>query len=1038
MTIAAIQNISSYTLLQSPIRLEQLVTTAKERGYQAVALTDVNVTYGLVDFYKKAKSAGIKPLLGMQLRLNGLIDSSQKFDLIVLAKNEDGYENLLRLSSAINLKSDNGQRDNVLTLDDFKKYLGNLAVITPANSQSELHFLCEQNSSLGANFLRRLNAELPDSSTLYLGVYASSAQKAYIDYVHMLSEQFKVALIAVEDVKYLNPSDQFLRKTLLAIQGNTQLTQATLLAHQKGSHDLRPVSELQERYHRFGLDKALSYTGFLAKSCTAEIVFQAPQLPKFKPNPLENSKVYLNDLAQKGLQQRFSGKQISKNYQDRLNYELKVINKMGFDDYFLIVWDVINYIHRAHIQSGPGRGSAAGSLVAYALGITQVDPIVYGLLFERFLNPARAQMPDIDLDIPDDRRDDVISYMFNKYGMDHAAQILTFGTLAAKQALRDCSRVFGLSVSQANQWTATIPFSKTKITLAQSYETSAQLRTLVASAPLNQLLFKTACGIEGLPRHTSIHAAGLVISDKSIAKRVGLQAGPLNIPVTQQTKTNVESLGLLKIDFLGLRNLTILADILKIIRQKQPAFDPSRIPLDDQETLKLFQRGETDAVFQFESNGIRRVLRSLKPDSFEDVVAVNALYRPGPMQNIDHFIARKHGREKVVFPDPSLTTILKPTYGIMVYQEQVMQTARAFAGFSLGEADLLRRAMSKKNQAMIDHERQRFMEGAAQNGRSREVAERVYDYIEQFANYGFNRSHAVAYSEIAFWLAYFKVHTPGPFYTALLNANHADRIKCADYLNQAEQANITIQVPDINQSHKSYQYLNGKILVGLNAIKGIRRDFIAQIEENAPYQSLTDFLRRLDLKFLSLDAVQNLIKAGCFDKLATNRLSLLKSTPQLIESVKMASGNLALFHALEPKPIETDMPTNNEKAEMETQVLGFAVTTTPLLAVQKYAVRYQAKRLDRFTINETGVGVGKLIKLKQIRTKKGQTMAFASFADAFSQQEFTIFPNVYTKIATLLKAGNIYLLQLRTQSDRFDNKKVQYLLTNLRQVNFKD
>lgn len=1035
MQLAALQNLSSFTLLDSPTKIIDLLKAAKEKGYQAVGLTDVNVTYGLVNFYELAQKVGIKPLLGMQIRLNGLIDSTRKYDLLVFAKNNSGYHNLLRLSSAINLLTDNGQNDKILTLSELTKYLDDLLVIVPANTRSELVNLFETNQQLGSEYIRDLKKL---TSELYLGVYASNNSENYVNYVRTLAKQFELPLVAMEDCEYLHPRDQFLQKTLRAIRDGQKIQDTIPLAKQDGSHFLTDAEEMLERYHRFDLDDAVNNTWKIAEECNAEVIFQKPVLPKYHQDKFATSEEYLHHLAQTGLQARFGKEKIPVEYQKRLNYELRVINQMGFDNYFLIVWDVINYCHRIKITTGPGRGSACGSLVSYSLRITEVDPLKYHLLFERFLNPARHEMPDIDLDIPDIHRDTVIKYMYKKYGMDHAAQILTFGTLAAKQALRDVGRVFGLTMVEISKWARAIPYSKDKMTLKRAYEESRELRLLVDATPENKLLFKTAMGLEGLPRHYSIHAAGLVISDDSIAAISGLQAGPLGIPVTQQTKKYVESLGLLKIDFLGLRNLTVLGNILDLVHQQGVNIDPNKIPLNDQATLKLFQEGKTDAVFQFESGGIRQVLRKLHPDDFEDLVAVNALYRPGPMQNIDTFIARKNGQEPVKYPDPSLKQILQPTYGILVYQEQVMQTAQILAGFSLGEADILRRAMSKKKQDIIEQEKSKFITGTVKKGHSKEVGERVYHYIEQFANYGFNRSHAVAYTKIAFWLAYLKVHYPAAFYTAMLNSSTA--AKAQSYIMQAQEADIHILAPDINRSHLDYSLEKNNILVGLKAIKGLRVDFAKEIAENEKqYQSLSDFLRRIDAKFLQVDAIEALIMAGAFDQIEDNRNELLVNCKQIIANVQLTGQNISLSEILGDAPLKpAEKPTNAEKAEMEEKVLGFATTTTPLIAVQKYAQKFNARALNQFQINESGIGVGKLMKYKQIRTKNGKTMAFATFADSSSEQEVIIFPGVYKKFSAALKIGDIYLLGLRTQGDRFDQTKMQYLLTNLRKVNFKE
>lgn len=1040
MEVAALQNISSFTLLESPTRITDLLEIAKKRKYEAIALTDVNVTYGLVNFYEQAKKiGGIKPLLGMQLRINGLVTQASKYDLILLAKNNAGYKNILRLSSKVNLQTDNGQNDKMVLLQELQNDLNDLIVIVPANVHSELVKLHQENESMGSNYLRELQGLLAANSSLYLGVYASKTQVEYIDYVKTLAKQFDLPLVALEDSQYLEPRQQFLQKTLMTIKSGQLLQDYLPLSKQNGSHYLTSKAEMIERYHEYDLDQALENTWKIAEQCSAEVVFQSPVLPKYRQDKYPTSKEFLSSLAKKGLERIFGSKMIPRNYVQRLAYELKVINQMGFDDYFLIVWDVINFCHREKITTSPGRGSACGSLVSYCLGITGVDPIAYNLLFERFLNPARHEMPDIDLDIPDDKRDQVISYMFHKYGSEHAAQILTFGTLAAKQALRDVGRVFGLSMAELSKWSNAIPFSKTQIKLQDAYEQSRELRLLVDSSQQNQLLFQTARALEGLPRHYSIHAAGLVISDQAIDAISGLQAGQMGVPITQQTKKYVEKLGLLKIDFLGLRNLTILGNTIDLIRSQGINFDPNRIPLNDEQTLDLFRRADTDAIFQFESEGIKQVLKKLHPDNFEDLVAVNALFRPGPIKNIDTFIARKHGKEPVTYPDPSLEQILRPTYGILVYQEQVMQTAQILAGFSLGEADILRRAMSKKIQAVIDQERVKFIDGAVRNGHRKAVAERVYSYIEQFANYGFNRSHAVAYTKVAYWLAYLKVHYPAAFYTSLLNSSAANSVKTQTYMMNLQAASVKVRLPDINQSKLDYSLDNNEILVGLKAIKGVRQDFLKVIvEKKSRYSSFEDFLRKIPGKYLQVDPIKSLIMAGTFDELEPNRANLLANCEEIIQNVQLTGENIALSNALGIAPTkEMPMPTNSEKAEMESQVLNFAVTMTPLVAVQKYAKKFNAKALNALSSNQSEVAVGKLMKLKQIRTKKGETMAFAVFADATSQQEVTIFPGVYEKIHQQLKIGEIYFLGIRTQSDRYDINKLQYLLTNLRLVHFK-
>lgn len=565
---------------------------------------------------------------------------------------------------------------------------------------------------------------------------------------------------------------------------------------------------------------------------------------------------------------------------------------MGFDDYFLIIWDVIRHAHETGVTTGPGRGSAAGSLVAYVLNITDVDPLEYDLLFERFLNEERAQMPDIDLDIPDNRREEILEYVHQKYGHQKVAQIITFGTLAAKQAIRDVGRVFGLSTTELAEWSRAIP-SVLHVSLKEALNQSQKLKNLISDSEVNKTLFETASKLEGLPRHYSTHAAGIVLSDEPLVDLVPLQSGSETMMMTQYAKDIVERVGLLKMDFLGLRNLGIMADALQTIkRQGYPAFNVQNVDLSDSATLAAFAKGDTNGVFQFESNGIKGVLKRLKPDSFELVAAVNALYRPGPMDNIDNFIKRKNGQEPVTYPDDSLKPILANTYGIIVYQEQVMQVASKMAGFSLGEADLLRRAMSKKKKATMDAMKEKFMAGAAKLGYSSAVAEKTFDYIDRFANYGFNRSHAVAYSKMAFEMAYLKVHYQTAFYAALLNSVMNNPAKTKVYLMEAKQHEVQVVSPDINQSSAYYQAKDDQIRFGLASIKGVRRDFLRDLleerREKGRFNSFYEFLMRIGSKWQKQELIENLIYAGVFDSLGANRAELINALPEFLSSVELS------------------------------------------------------------------------------------------------------------------------------------------------------
>lgn len=674
MSFTQLQVKSSFSLLQSPITINALIDTAKARGYQALALTDVNVLYASVEFYRQAKAAGIKPLMGLTVQIADA-------EIVAIAENDAGYHQLLKISSQIKLA------ENPVKLADLPEFTG-LAVIVPG-----AYLLTPGFGDLwasGDDFVQAIQAKHP--AFVNLGLRAQELQSE----LPAFAQARKLPIVALGDVNYIEPNDAFNQKVLQAIGAGTPLNLRDPTLMDPGTQWLMSPEAAAQPFIEAGLASAVQQTEIIAQQADVTIQFKQPQLPHFDTPEGLDAPTYLKQLALQGLQARFGKQPLPDDYTKRLNYELGVITEMGFADYFLVVWDVMNHAHQVNIMTGPGRGSAAGALVAWALAITEVDPIKYHLLFERFLNPARAQMPDIDLDIPDNRRQELIEYVHQRYGDDHMAQIITFGTFGAKQALRDVARVFGLSQFESNKWSAAIP-SVFHIDLQTAYKQSQPLRNLVSDSEQNQQLFATALALEGLPRHDSTHAAGIVLAQEPLTDTVALQTGGDGIAQTQVPMGDVEALGLLKMDFLGLRNLSILATASFWVEKltDQP-FDPKTIPLDDAQTLQLFARGDTNGVFQFESSGIRRVLRNLKPTSFEDVVATNALYRPGPMENIDHFIARKQGREPITYAAPALEPILKPTYGILVYQEQVMQVASAMGGFSLGEADLLRRAMSKK------------------------------------------------------------------------------------------------------------------------------------------------------------------------------------------------------------------------------------------------------------------------------------------------------------------------------------------------------
>ena len=1013
MSFVQLQVMSSYSLLQSTISIEELVIKAKERGYQAIALTDHNILYGLVDFYKMCKKHQIKPILGLTLDVGGIVKSEENYSIILLAKNAKGYENLMILSSKKMLLAENER----LTVDQIEQYSQDLIAITPGETGEAESFLFKDDAESAATVIKKWQKTFPKNQ-FYIGVQLHLKLKSIKNKLNEVSRDTGTPTVALQDIRYIDADDEFSTAALRAIdKGETLSIQNASI---NGDYFLPESSLVEKQFKENDLAEEAQRTNAIADMITSEIVLHQQLLPKF-PLPTEKSTTaFLKEQCLIGLEKRVS--EPDKRYIDRLEYELTVIGKMGFEDYFLIVWDVMAYAHKVKIVTGAGRGSAAGSLVAYLLGITDVDPIEYDLLFERFLNEERYTMPDIDLDFPDNRREEILQYVRNKYGKNHVAQIATFGTLAAKMALKDVSRVFGLSPSEANVWSKAIP-SVLGITLEKAFKQSATLRKLVEENEKNTLLFETAKKIEGLPRHISTHAAGVVISDKPLTQYVPLQKGGGEIFLTQYPMGNVEEIGLLKMDFLGLKNLSIIDNALKLVqRETGKRLNLLNIPMQDQETLQLFRKGDMVGIFQFESAGIKSVLRRLEPSSMEDIAAVNALYRPGPMEQIDTFIKRKKGVLPIVYPHESLSEILSVTYGVMVYQEQVMQVAARMGGYTLGQADILRRAIGKKQKSIIDKERQHFTSGAAKLGYTSEVAMQVYDYIERFANYGFNRSHAVAYSFIAYQMAYLKAHYPNAFFVALLNSALNNSTKMKEYIIEAKKRAIKVLSPDINASFGGFSLINSQILFGFSSIKGLRRDMIDDMITNrkndGKYKDLIDFLKRLDKKWLKPEYIKPLIYVGAFDQFEHSRGTLLASIEGIIQSVQMSGNNIDLFELLKPKYESAPDLTIEEKLENEEHFLGTYLSGHPTEKYDSVRPWKQIVYINELTIGKTSRVLGSIKNIHKITTKKGEPMAFVTISDTSGDCSLTLFPTKYRQFIELLTDKTVLYVEGKVESKR--------------------
>lgn len=1015
MTFTQLQVISSYSLLQSTTKLTNLVQSAKEKGYEALALTDYNVLYGQLDFYKLCKKAGIKPILGIQLELKGNHYQEQTFPIVLLAKNYQGYQKLLKLST-IRSKEDESELKKELQFG-----LENIIGIT-SGEKGEVETLLANNEYEKAKEVVQFWKEIFSVNQFFLGVQLYQKMHPLIEPLQQLSKEVRVSMIALNEIRYLNSEDQFSCQVLQSIGSNEPID-----IHSEeinGEYYLPAPEDIYNRYQAMGLGELADKTAEVANSIFIELPLNQPLLPKYPVPEGVSASEYLKKVCLEGLTMRM--KKGKEDYLERLQYELSIIHEMGFDDYFLIVWDVMAFAKNASILPGAGRGSAAGSLVAYVLRITHVDPIEYNLLFERFLNKERYNMPDIDLDFPDDRRDEVLRYVKDKYGYHHVAQIITFGTLAAKMSIRDTSRVFGLTPAEASVWSNAIP-NQIGIQLKDAYKQSKPLQRLVEKNTTNRLLFETAMKIEGVPRHISTHAAGVVISDQPLVELIPLQQRENELSLTQYPMGNVEEIGLLKMDFLGLKNLSILNDAVQLVEKAEgKAFDIFSIPINDSKTMQLFKESNTNGIFQFESAGIKNVLRKLGPENLEDLVAVNALYRPGPMEQIDTFISRKKGKQPIDYLHPDLEPILNVTYGVMVYQEQVMQVASKLAGFTLGEADILRRAIGKKEKATLNREKEHFIQGAINNGYEDKKAEEVYQYIERFANYGFNRSHSVAYSYIAYQMAYVKAHYPAAFFAALLNSANPHSDKMKSYLLDVIKQSIELTYPDINQSDWQYSLVNNQIQFGLSGVKGLRRDFISHIlverKQNGLYQDFVQFLRRISIKWLKSDLIIPLIASGAFDTFGHTRATLMGSLAGMLSSIEYSGNNVDLIEVLEPRYVEKEEFPLSELTELEEKYLGYSLLEHP---IEEYRHLYKEDHIfyiGELTSKQSTRTMGLIREVKRIKTKKGDPMAFLTLTDATGMLNATLFPEQYVRYIKYLQEGQLVVLTGKYEDKRNENQ----------------
>ena len=951
--------------MESMISIQKYVAQGKAYGYSALGIMDVDNLYGAYYFIKECQKQGLQPLLGLEMTVH---HKEELVNLRFLALSNRGYRNLMKLST---LKM-TGKKE----WTDFYSYLEDVCVIVP-------YYFAIDSLDLGQDY--------------YIGVYPDTPQS---DFSHPILPLYRVNSFQSEDLETL----QMLR----AVKENVTLREVDVQSQQSlflPAHRLEQV--FQEKF-----PQALENLSGLIGGTTYEID-SSLKLPRF--NPERPAVEELRERARNGLQAKGL---LSQPYLTRLEEELSVIHDMGFDDYFLVVWDLLRFGRSQGYYMGMGRGSAVGSLVAYALDITGIDPVAKNLIFERFLNRERYTMPDIDIDIPDIYRPEFIRYVRDRYGSIHAAQIVTYSTFGAKQAIRDVFKRYGVPEYELTAITKKIGI---KDTLTTAYEGNLGFRQLIQSKIEYQKAFAIAKKIEGAPRQTSIHAAGVVISDKNLTDYIPLKYGE-DMLITQYDAHGVEGNGLLKMDFLGLRNLTFVQKMQELLFETQGiSLKIEEIDLEDRETLALFAAGKTKGIFQFEQPGAIRLLKRVKPENFEEVVATTSLNRPGASDYIDNFVARKHGKEKVTVLAPVLEDILAPTYGIMLYQEQVMQVAQRYAGFSLGKADILRRAMGKKNAEEMHQMQESFIQGALEKGHGAEQAQQVFAVMEKFAGYGFNRSHAYAYAALAFQLAYFKTHYPAMFYQVMLN------YASGDYIFDALEMGFELTPLLINTIPYQDKLTDKTIYLGLKSIKGMPRDFAYWILENRPFSSVEDFITRLPKNYQKLSLLTPLVEIGLFDSFEKNRQKILSNLPTLFIFVEELG---SLFADNSYNWLENEDFTQVEKFRKEQEWLGVGISPHPLLILAKNPL-YPIMSLSELTEGQTATVLVEIQSIRVIRTKKGENMAFLQVSDSKTKLEVTVFSDQYRQLKDFLHEGRFYYLNGKVQAR---DGRLQLILNNLKEA----
>ncbi len=1041
---------TEYSLLDGATRIQELPKRVKELGQNAVAITDHGNMFGVVEFYHACKKEGIHPIIGCEVYMaprtrkdkEHAIDQ-KPYHLVLLCENKIGYQNLIQMVSKSYTEGFyfKPRIDWELLENHHEGLIGLSGCLGGEIPQA----LLDGGLDKAKEIARRYQSVFgKDSFYLELQNHGLENEKKLLPLLSSLSKETGIPMVATNDSHYLKREDEYLQRVLLCIQTNRTLSEENPLSFETDEFYLKSEREMELLFHEY--EGALSNTEKISRRCQFDFDFGNTILPRFQTPSGEDSELYFMRLCKEGLKKRY-GASPKKEVLDRFSYEIQVIQSMGYIDYFLIVYDVVHYAKTHHIAVGPGRGSGAGCLVAYCLGITEIDPLRYQLIFERFLNPERISMPDFDIDFCNEKRPLVISYVNEKYGSDHVAQIITFGRLAARGAVRDVGRAMGMPYAQVDRIAKSVP-NVLNITISEALETTEKLRNIYKENADAKQLIDTAQRLEGIPRNASTHAAGVVITHDPVDCYVPLALNDHSV-VTQYSMNHLADLGILKMDFLGLRNLTIIDHTEQLVRQTHPDFQIRNIPLDDAPTYEMLSNGNSAGVFQLESPGMKRLLGNSRPKNLEDIIAVLALFRPGPSSFIPDYLKQRAHPERISYMDERLRPILEVTYGIIVYQEQVMQIFRDLAGYSLGRADLVRRAISKKDAATMEKEREYFLYGkkkedgsiecigAVKNGVDEEKAKQIFSAISSFASYAFNKSHAAAYALLSYQTAYLKRHYPKEYMASLLNSVLDFSEKAREYMSECKKNNIGILPPDINRSQSEFVVCGDHILFGFLAIKHLNESSIQGIiqerERQGPFHNLYEFIRRTSKTGITKLAIASLIESGAFDTFPENRRQMLEGLPSLIEAVSYGThrnveGQMDLFagpsteHPNEFSYPDVEEYSNEELLRMEHESTGLYITSHPLDPYQKFLKPlHEILSVDALTKlgedqeNAPIKVAGAISHIKISATKQKQPMARLLLVDQSSSINVNVYPRIYAASEPVLKENAAVIIEGKLQ-----------------------